>query len=85
MVEVKPYTSIAEFEGHPCLSYPYGCNADKRIPADASAAFGINPHVTHWEMCHGSGGGCETIDNWVDGDVDRLWNIAGNCVQWQPN
>lgn len=69
LVEVKPYFSLDEFDGHPCLDYPYGGVGDsQRIPADASAAFGINPGVTWWEMGHGAGGGEETIANWVQGD-----------------
>ena len=49
LVEIKPYSKISEFKGHPCMDYPYGCKCDsngitiKSIPADASAAFGINP------------------------------------------
>lgn len=86
LVEVKPYFSIAEFSGHPCMDYSYGRSWGdniRLIPADASAAFGNDPSVTEWEMSHGSGGGIESIENWVD-DVETLWIQAGNAVQWRP-
>ena len=53
LVEVKPYYSLKEFDGHPCRNYDYGTG----IPADASAAFGINPDATGWTFVHGDGGG----------------------------
>jgi hypothetical protein len=85
MVEVKPYLSVSEFKGHPCMDYPYGCswsNVGRRfIPASASAAFGNDPSVTFWEMSHGSGGGVECIENWVQGDIQLIWKKAGNTVQ----
>jgi len=87
LVEVKPYYSIEEFIGHPCLDYSYGVNDNNtRIPADASAAFGINPDVTHWEMEHGAGGGFEEIKDWIDHriDVELAWNISGNVVRYNP-
>jgi hypothetical protein len=91
LVEVKPYLSLQEFKGHPCLDYPYGHKwgsnedtPDASIPADAGAAFGINPHVTHWEMGHGSGGGDDCVENWISGDLDGLWAAAGERVRYQP-
>jgi hypothetical protein len=85
LVEVKPYFKIKDFNGHPCLNYPYGQNFKNAdlIPASASAAFGANPHVTYWEMAHGAGGGVENICEWIRGDVDALWAEAGNEVQYQ--
>jgi hypothetical protein len=114
LAEVKPYYSISEFNGHPCLDYPFGRDSSKvprlpfpklandeqreeywknrdelerqflvKIPADASAAFGINPSVSHWEMGHGSGGGDERVENWVP-DWSELWKEAGNITQWRP-
>ena len=86
-VEVKPYYSIEEFRGHPCLDYPYGGIAEVDgeftflIPADASAAFGATPETTYWCMGHGCGGGDEEILNWVD-DTTMKWRQAGNIVQW---
>jgi len=89
LVEVKPYFTIEQFRGHPCMSYENGYMYDSevnetRLPADASAAFGINPRVTHWGMCHGAGGIDTTVEDWVSGDVDALWAEAGNIVQWKP-
>lgn len=51
LIEVKPYQSIDEFKGHPCTNYttvawPLGCY---------SAAFGLDPSVTEWDMAHGAG------------------------------
>lgn len=82
LVEVKPYFSIDEFSGHQCMAYPYGSNEKHTIPADASAAFGSNPEITEWEMCHGAGGGLECVAGWVR-ESDRLWKIAGEAVQYQ--
>lgn len=94
LIEVKPYYNISEFEGLPCMDYPYGTAYDDEgnypsrvIPADASAAFGINPYVVYWEMAHGAGGGVEeNIDNWIDEDmygrIDTLWKTAGRVVQY---
>jgi hypothetical protein len=91
LVEIKPYYSIDEFRGHPCMDYPYGnaypnglYDAAANIPADASAAFGNNPNITYWEMAHGSGGGIESINRWVDGNISELWKKAGALVQWHP-
>jgi len=91
LVEVKPYYYINDFRGHPCTFYYWGCGVDKNgnytnqvIPADSSAAFGINPHVTYWQMVHGAGGGEEEITRWISTDVDALWNQAGEKVQYKP-
>lgn len=81
LVEVKPYFSLSEFDGHPCMIYPYGGTDQHCIPADASAAFGANPDVTQWEMAHGAGGGIENLSFRVP-DCDVLWKRAGNIVQY---
>ena len=84
LVEVKPYYSVHEFDGHPCMHYPYGQDAKGRqIPADSSACFGANPHVSHWDMSHGAGGGYECVSGWVD-NVDTLWKDAGNITRFNP-
>lgn len=87
LVEVKPYSSIEEFKGHPCMDYPYGHKyvngllSDIRIPADSSAAFGINPFVTEWQCVHGAGGGYEKLETRGYSD-ENLWNIAGEKVRY---
>lgn len=89
LVEVKPYFNIEDFYGHPCMDYAFGgfsieAGGKGEIPADASAAFGINPTITFWEMCHGWGGGCYSIYDWFGGniDIEAMWKQAGNIVQW---
>lgn len=84
-IEVKPYWSIEEFAGHPCLKYQFGTNYDTGEEIPASAAFGINPTVTEWCMAHGAGGGMETIAHgrWLGGhDPMDTWRLAGNDVRW---
>ena len=80
-IEVKPYFSLEEFKGHPCMDYAYGGVGGAKIPADASACFGANPSVAYWEMVHGAGGGGNDLTYWVDFAED-LWKQAGNIVQW---
>lgn len=85
LVEVQPYSVIAEFEGHPGVGYGFGGSSvddggHGTIPADASAAFGVDPSVTQWEMCHGAGGGIYEVPTWVQGDADVLWELAGKTV-----
>ena len=81
--EVKPYVDLKQFEGHPCTMYPFGGQGeDPKIPADASASFGNNPHVTSWVMAHGSGGAVYCVHDWIKADVDKMWKEAGNMVQW---
>lgn len=85
LVEIKPYWSLDEFRGHPCLSYGFRGWGNDKFPADSSAAFGINPHVTWWEFSHGAGGGVESLDGWLSNtDLDTHWKVAGNVVQWKP-
>ncbi len=92
LCEVKPYLTLAEFEGHKCKLYPYGGWDDTdQIPADASAAFGYHPRVSWWEMSHGAGGGAERIGNWVyhngrsvtDEELDSIWARAGEAVMYR--
>jgi hypothetical protein len=84
LAEVKPYNRLDEFIGHQCLEYPYGrkWESGDAIDACASAAFGINPHVSSWEMVHGDGGGMYSIDDWCRCDVDEAWKQAGNVVRY---
>lgn len=90
LVEVQPHFDITAFAGHRCMDFPYGeCDQPtgevESIPADASAAFGIGPDVTYWEMTHGAGGGVDCVNQWISADVNKLWNAAGNIIrgcQW---
>jgi hypothetical protein len=86
LVEVQPHHDIAEFAGHRCMDFPFGeCGSPtgevETIPADASAAFGINPDVTYWEMGHGGGGGVDSVEPWIADDVHALWKLAGNIIR----
>ena len=90
LIEVKPFSSIAQFKGHPCMDYPYGQNDSCgnlknsiQIPAHASAAFGNDVNTTFFEMAHGAGGGSFDITYFVN-DSEELWVKAGNMVQWKP-
>lgn len=82
LVEVKPYFSLEDFNGHPCMDYPFGGLGEDGIPADSSACFGENPRVTQWVMAHGAGGGAYSVETWGSMDADDLWKQAGNIVQW---
>lgn len=73
LVEVKPYYSIADFADHPCMNHMWLCEP----LACSSAAFGANPHITHWEMSHGSGGGNYSLEVWGTQDLDNHWAEAG--------
>lgn len=82
LVEVKPHYSIKEFEGHPCMNYPWGEGLPRCV--DGAGAFGVNPGVTSFEICHGAGGGIYGVSDWAD-NTDALWKEAGNRVQWHPS
>ena len=87
LIEVKPYYSIKDFDGHPCIDYPFGFNSknNTEIPADASAAFGVNPFVTEWEMAHGAGGGTTHIGlvlRKAEWEIQQLWRQAGNMTRY---
>lgn len=82
LVEVKPYFTLEDFSGHPCMNYPFGGDDGVEIPADASACFGIGPAVTQWEMVHGHGGGIYSVESWGNHNYAAMWVEAGNMVQW---
>jgi hypothetical protein len=46
-----------------------------RSPYDVPniAVFGEAPQNSHWEMVHGDGGGCYTVDDWINCDIDNAW------------
>lgn len=86
LVEVQPFDAIEDFDGHPGLEYPFGSRrngdcSEQAIPAEASAAFGINPEVTYWEMGHGAGGGSETLSNWISEDMNTIWQWVRGTVR----
>ncbi|WP_158785744.1 hypothetical protein [Granulicella sp. L46] len=41
------------------------------------ALFGDGPDNTYWQMGHGSGGGCETVSQWI-ANANRLWERAAH-------
>jgi hypothetical protein len=74
---VRPFASIRDFDGHLCLTYPYGGGqGDDGIPADSGAAFGNHPRVSEWEMGHGSGGGEYSFEMWLPEPIDPIWDEA---------
>ena len=86
LVDVQPFHDVSQFEGHRCMDFPFGvCERPtgeiETIPADASAAFGINPAVTYWAMAHGAGGGVESVKNWFLAGTNELWKTAGNIIR----
>lgn len=86
LIDVQPFGEIAAFAGRRCMDFPHGaCQKPtgevESIPADASAAFGINPDVTYWQMSHGAGGGVDCVKQWISADVNQLWNAAGNIIR----
>lgn len=91
LVEVKPHSSVSQFEEHECLKYPYGMRRGVRgdddvyvIDADSSAAFGADPRVTWFELVHGHGSGEGSLDEWFETrDLMAAWKEAGNIVQWR--
>lgn len=88
LVEVKPYFDVSDFDMHPCMEYTCGVwyNAEgiatKRLPADASAAFGCIPTVTYWEIMHQGKVYAECVEDWVY-NTEILWGVAGNRVQYK--
>ena len=86
LIDVQPFDDVASFAGHRCMDFAFGecwkpTGEIESIPADASAAFGINPDVTYWEMGHGAGGGLENVQNWVFTNAHELWKTAGNIIR----
>lgn len=90
LVEVKPYSSLEKFEGHPYEKYSFGVIDHEKLDdaeriACASAAFGFHPKVTGFDMCHGAGAGFYSVYDWLPCVVlEQAWKEAGNVVQWRP-
>ena len=85
--EVKPYLSLAEFDGHPATKDMYG----DQYGLNGVMLLGLDPSIARVEFTHGAGGGeligWEIFD-WGDyphfeGTSHRCWDLAGNAVQWQ--
>lgn len=86
MVEVKPYFSVEQFKGHPCLRYDYGCHDEYGlVPFCGGAAFGIHPDVSYFAISHGGGGGEYCIKYWenYDRDIDSEWLDAAEKTRWR--
>lgn len=79
-VEVKPYTTLEEFDEHPVASMMTNLAV---IYDPAPAAFGNSPITTRFELVHGSGGAISSVMDWVPA-WDRFWKEAGNRTQWRP-
>lgn len=82
LVAVLPLSKSEDFKTHPCFSHFYGIGDAYKglgVSVDAGAAFGSSPKATSWEMSHGSGGGIEEVDSWVD-HADVLWSKAEGLV-----
>ena len=77
-VEVKPYSTLDQFKGH----VVHEISPTKWDPPHA-AMFGLDPSVSEWTMSHGSGGGIDSVDSWVNGWED-YWATAGNLTRYQP-
>ncbi len=86
LIDVQPFDCLAAFADRRCMDFAYGAGRkpngeEETIPADASAAFGISPDVTYWEMGHGAGGGVENVRNWTPFNAHELWKQAGNIIR----
>lgn len=84
VIAVLPLSKVEDFGSHPCKHYSYGGWDTKKsatkISEDGSAAFGIGPPGTYWEITHGSGGGIEDVHSRVD-NANELWRRAQSLVQ----
>lgn len=76
LVTVLPVSNIEDVKGHPALHHIYRVeDSCGRWLADAGALFGNTPAATLWQMSHGSGGGLESVHNWVN-NANQLWHDA---------
>lgn len=88
LAEVKPYTSIDQFDGHPCELNLYG---HEHFECEACVGLGINPSVClmHLESdSEGSHGQCDfdyLVSCSLDFDMSHvmaLWAEACNATRW---
>jgi len=87
LVAVLPLAHRDDFKGHPSLLHFYGVHEAHKeeyrrhgVSIDAGAVFGASPRASTWEMSHGSGGGTESVVDWVD-HPDSLWSQAALLVK----
>lgn len=83
-VEVKPFYSIDEFDGHPIDRYmnPGTYIAGAGYYRDTFGKFGINPEITQWWLYNDSGGAHYSMSAW-ESEWESLWKQAGNITQWK--
>lgn len=77
--EIKPAISLYELKA----SVSDAMRQMDRYNTPSPAMFGIDPSITDWEMCHGSGGGLEKLTRW-ESNWEEFWVRAGNITQWKP-
>jgi hypothetical protein len=88
LAEVKPYSTAAQFIGHPFTKHPYG---HPSFACDACVGFGVCPSVTLIELPSDSESSVGEVpfEYLVDADlrvdVTRLWRKACNRVRWEFN
>lgn len=75
-VEVKPYRTLEEFDGHKVCEY-----FDNWVEP-VGAKFGIDPSVSAFQIAHGAGGGIYGVLDWGPCTM-KDWHKAGNIVQWK--
>lgn len=81
LVSVLPVRTLDGVRSHPALSHSYDVKdkRGKRV-ADAGAVFGVNPSITAFEISHGAGGGTFTVDFWLEGRANALWDQAASKI-----
>lgn len=80
--EVKPYTTVEQFKGHPSWSDDWN-----GATWDTTLLLGLTPRVSQFQISHGSGGGTYSLYDWDFGALrlERAWIMAGNLTQWCGN
>ena len=87
LVAILPLAHQEDLKGHPSLLHIYGIhqayNEEYRlhgVSIDAGAIFGASPRASTWVMSHGSGGGVESVVDWVN-HPDSLWTQAARLLK----